>query len=171
MKNERLAEPSLCDVGAHGLVRREARHQDDGNLGTERLAQPLRLPQLDLEEAHAVQCLGDRLDPAAEPGRHPAGEHDEGDLALPKRRGACRRRLVIARLPGRRQVRQVGRQWRLDRPGDDVRGRPQRPVAKPGPQLLEGLRVEAVSLEGLARGRVELVEDHRDLAGAGSESA
>ena len=81
------------------------------------------------------------------------------------------RRLVVARLPRRRQVRQVGRQWRLDRPGDDVRRCPERPVAKRGPQPLEGFRIEAVSLECLARGRVELVEDHRDLAGAGSESA
>ena len=170
-EEQRLAELSLGDVGAHGLVRGEARHQDDGDLGAECLAKPLRLAQLDLEEAHAVQCLGDRLDPAPEPRRHPAGEHDEGDLPLPERSGSRRRRLVVARLTGRRQRRQVGRQWWLDRPGDDVRCCPERPVAKPGPQLLEGLSVEAVSLEGLPRGRVELVEDHRDLAGAGSESA
>ena len=42
-EEERIAEAALRDVGANGLVRREARHQRDRNLGAERLAQRGRL--------------------------------------------------------------------------------------------------------------------------------
>ena len=76
---------SLGDVAAHRLVGREARHQRDRDLGAERVGEPPRLRELDLEEAPAVERLGDRLDAAAEPRRHAAREDDHRDLARAQR--------------------------------------------------------------------------------------
>ena len=73
---EWVSEPLLRHVRADDLVRREARHQGNGDLDAERLAQASGLAELDLEEAPAVDRLGDRLHAAAEARRHPAGEHD-----------------------------------------------------------------------------------------------
>ena len=73
---EWVSEPLLGDVRTDDLVRREARHHGHGNLDPERVAKPSGLAELDLEEASAVDRLGDRLDAAAEARRHSAGEHD-----------------------------------------------------------------------------------------------
>ena len=69
----------------HDVVGREARHQGHGYAGVERLGETPRLVELDGQEAAPVDRLGDGLDPAAEAGRHPAGEDDHRDLPLAQR--------------------------------------------------------------------------------------
>ena len=96
---EWVSEPLLGHVRADGRVGGEARHQRHGNLDAERLAEASGLAELDLEEASAVDRLGDRLDPAAEARRHSTGEHDHrhGPGLQPVDTG----RLAPRRSPGR----------------------------------------------------------------------
>ena len=128
---ERLAEPLLGDVRADDLVRGEARHHRDGNLGAERRAEAGGLAELDLEEAPAVDRLGDRLDAAAEARRHSAREHDHRDRARRERRPSRPR--PPRRSPGRPApaAQQIRRQRRLDHALDDVAGGRQRAVGEP----------------------------------------
>ena len=54
-------------------------------------------------------------------------------------------------------------------PGDDVAAATQRAVGELAPQPLEHLGIEPVALEDRAGGGIDLVEDHRERTGAGSD--
>ncbi len=132
-EEQRLPEPALHDVLAHCGVGGEARHQDDGNLRVERACETLRLVELHLEKAAAVERLGDRLDPTAEARRHATGEDDHRDPAASQCLFAGRGRLGESGLPGGRQLRQVGIERRLDDPVHHVAAAAQRAVGELAP--------------------------------------
>ena len=161
-EEQRLPEPALGDVRAHGGVGGEARHQDDGDLGTERACETLRLVELHLEEAAPVERLGDRLDAhrrSASPSRPRGRRARSGPRVAPLSPAAAAS--ANPGSPGAGSARQVGIERRLDDPLDDVAAVAQRAVGELAPQPLERLGVEPVRLEDRAGGGIDLVEDHR----------
>ncbi len=127
VEDGRLAETELGDMGADGLVGREARHQCDRQARLERALEGDRLLEFHLEEALAVDGWQDRLHDATEPRGHPTREHDLGDLAAAKRLDAGCVGVVVSGLAGIGQARQVLRTRRFDLAADEIRLRRQLP--------------------------------------------
>ena len=151
-------------MGARFLVGGEARHQRDGKLDAERLAESRGLAELPREEAAPVERLDDALDDASEPRRHPAGEHDLTDAPGSERvqtRCAGDMPARRARLGQRLEVVALGR---LDDAVDDVRRGRQVAVGDTGAQLVEEHPVEPESLEQLSGLLVERLAAHRATA-------
>ena len=82
---EGVAEAVVGEIGAYGVVRGKARHQCFGDRASERLGEPPRLTELDLEKAAPVERLGNGLDSPSEACRHAAGEHNRRDRPGTKR--------------------------------------------------------------------------------------
>ncbi len=161
---ERLGDVERRDVRAGLVGRLEARHQDDGDLHSQRIAESGGLAQLPRQEAAPVERLDGALYDPAEARGHPTGEHDLRHASGRERieaRGPRRRPLGRSRLRQRRHV-VVAR--RLDLPSDDVGRRRQLSGRDPCPELLEARRVEPESLEDLVGLAIDAVEDHRARA-------
>ena len=164
--------PRSATCARNDVVRREARHQR--HRGSRDRAPPpgAASPELDLEEAPSVDRLRHGLDAATEPRRHATGEDDDRDRARAKRlrprRDAPPRSPA---LPGAGSDGEVAGLRRLDDALDDVRPGRERPGAEGGPEPIERGGVEPVPLEHRACPRIDLVEDHRDRTGTGSEAA
>ena len=161
---ERLRDLERCDVGARLVRRLEARHQRDGDLDAERVAEPRGLAELPREEAPAVDRLDGALHDTAEARRHPACEHDLSHTA--RREGvetgrARRRQVVRAKLGERRHV-ALGRRLH-DAPGD-VRRRRQLAGGHARAERFERLRVEPEAVEDATRLGIDVLQDHRAAA-------
>ena len=87
-EDRRLRQILRRDELADDRIRREARHQSGRDLRLERRGDGRRLPELQLEKAAPVEHLDRSLDDAAEPGRHPARQHDGRDLPSSQSREA-----------------------------------------------------------------------------------
>ena len=170
-EEEGSTEPPRGDVSADGSVGREARHQGNRDLGLEGGGQPLRLGELHLEEAPPVDRLHHGLHLAAEACRHAAREHDHRHRPRPEGVRPGLDGLVEPRFPGRRQGDEVGGQRGLDGALDGISASRSRPVDEPPAKPFEGGGVEPVAFERCARLGIDLVEDHLQLTGAGSEVA
>jgi hypothetical protein len=152
VEDERLAEPTLVDVLADGLIGSEARHERHRHRRVERLLERSGLGKLRLEEAHAVHRPEHGLYDAAEARRHAAREDDLGDLAAAQGVDAGGSRGLVAGLarPGQRGEVLVRR--RLEHASDQVRLGRELARRDHRAQPLEELLVEP-----------ELVEDTSDL--------
>ncbi len=117
-----------------------------------------RLPQLRLEEAHAVDGGQHRFDDAAEACRHSAREDDLCDLAAAKRFEPGSSNLVVARIVGRRERRDLVDARCLDDATHEIRLGRQLADSHASPQRLEESLVEAEPLEN--RGSFPIDVDH-----------
>ena len=171
-EEEGSTEPPLGDVSADGIVGREARHQGNRDLGSRAVASRCVSRELHLEEAPPVDCLHHGLHLAAEPGRHAAREHDHRHRPRPEGVRPGLDGLVEPRLPGRRQG-DAGRTGSggSTAPWTACSASRSRPVDEPPAKPFEGGGVEPVAFECCARLGIDLVEDHLELTGAGSEVA
>ena len=165
--------PRSTTCARTAVVGREARHQRHGDLGAERVGQAPRLPELDLEEAAAVDRLRHGLDAAAEPRCHATGEDDHRDRARAERLRPRCDGLVEAR--ARRApamtVRSEGSGGSTAPSTTFAAGRRASRRRAPARSRSNVVGVEPVALEDRARPRIDLVQDHRDRTGAGSEAA
>ena len=115
-----------------------------GMLASSASARRSRLVELDGQEAAPVDRLGDGLDPAAEAGRHPAGEDDHRDLPLAQRGSPRLDGPLEARVARRGEGGQIRRLRWLDQAGDDVAVAVRLPSERPARSALELLGGEAM---------------------------
>ena len=104
-----------------------------------------RILDLGVDEAHSGQHLGQRLDPATEPGGHAAGQQHHRDQTGVDRSGPDLGQASPFRATRGRKADQAGRIWWFDNTLNDIARQVDSTLDDPRPELVEQVRVEPMA--------------------------